>query len=301
MERSSSSTTLPLAKPDIVLPILPADERQRLADDYEKHHNAEDPQLLRKAVFGIVGALAHSPLDKRDASIEKDAQTVQKSISSHYPNEETREQAFLYNIMLAVEKPAKDDRYPFRELYSPVERLRAAMAQNSEKQKVSQQTSEELAKKEAALSREIMDLQRKLDETRAQKASQLAEMVMIVQANKTLVAHSACHAIALQANRDRLIATTEASITQFIALKEKLSKAQVDHEKKNLSEQLQTTETTIENDIKALWFCMHYLQRIHSADGSVGAIEEVKWRIGSIDPTKLGISNYQQFLEAKSK
>lgn len=297
----SGSKSPELIRKDVAIPILPKEERERLAEDFEKHSSSENPELLRRAFFGTVSAIAHTPLDKRDTTVEADAQKVRTLICKHYPSEEIRENSFLYGMGQVLNKPAQDDRHPHRELYTPVEYIRATLKENTEKQSGLQKTSEELAKEENALEQQIAELSKKRAETQKRKALQLAELLMIAQANNTLKAQRACLIVQLQERRDSLIDSVENAITEFVTLKKELTQAHLAHEKDNLSQRANESEAKITTNLDSLWFCMHYLQRMDSPDGSIGAWDETKWKLGVKDFSSLGINNYQQYLDAKNK
>lgn len=173
MEKSASSTVSTSTKSvrkDRAILVLPNDERERLAKDFEDYSSSDNPELLRRAFFGTVSAIARTPLDKRDATVEADAQKVRTLICSHYQAEDTRENSFLYGMGQVLNKPAKDDRYPHRELYTPVEHIRETLKQNVEKRNGFQKASEELAKEESILEQQIAELTKKRAETQKRKA-----------------------------------------------------------------------------------------------------------------------------------
>lgn len=285
------------AKKDVTMPALDATSLSQLAQDYEKFNGSNNPEELRKAYFGIITGLAYTTLAKRDPKIEQNATEVLAKLRTMVSPQAFDE--FTHHVEIINAQPPSKDKHPYGQYYRPVQVMRESIKANDATRNAHQALAEAACKEASALNAQIKALQEQLAQKEATKQKHQTEILFAVQANHALNACTVAHTLALQQERDSLRETITKTIVRFVEAKKKLANAVVAHEKTELSSLVAELPKLIDQDIKGLWYCLHYIERTLSPDGSLSFAQAAKWKTGTIDPKELGIANYQDYQDNK--
>lgn len=249
-------------------------------------------EALRKVLFDTVQKFSAKKLEERDEDVITQAQTTYDAISTHYPSQATRDNRFLYGLPLLLQAIATEDKQPYRQYYTPIEVVREVKKKNETEKKAYQRTL-------GALQTQERELQEQLEKVQKDKEAQQCELTYILRANKALTGQANALAATLVNKRDKLKETIESDIKQFVELKQQLKKASVGHATTNCTEQLKPLGPKIEDNIKQLWYCTHYLERFKKPDGQLDWGQAIEWKFSMVKPATLGITNYQDYVDHK--